>query len=149
MPTQEAPPSRRDLTIRFRDVTYDLTTLSRDDLLALKVAIDEGLHGVRTQLEVARAQVRERGVYSDRSWYTKAQSALRHYQTASQRVQLALRQQRQADKAAGQERRLGQPTFPDCFYQVAQEHLPAPVFAALKEAATQRYVERAAYAARA
>jgi hypothetical protein len=88
----------------YKNHSYDLGTLSKEDLLALKTQIDDSAAEVKQSLADARRRFIVDGEPADRQWYRRAETALRIYGQNSQAIQAEIAQRnaarREANRAA-------------------------------------------------
>lgn len=99
-------------------IELDLRSKSRDDLLKLKCQYEAEIASIRTQIDRARIEARERKVFASLTWWQKAHHALRIKGRQCQQVQNALgrlRQQRESKLEA-------------TFMRAAKQHLPPEQF---------------------
>lgn len=84
----------------------DLAEAIEDDLLELKVLVDDEIGHIAEQLTEAKAKAASTGDYSDADWYRRATSAKRIKGRLSQRIQneLARRKRARIESNAHQQR---------------------------------------------
>lgn len=109
----------------------ELDAMSGDDLMALRTVAQEAIARIRDQLSSARVRVAETGLYADRDWYRRANSALRFKGSYIQRIQAAM----------GRKRRHRGRNFERMFVEIAKETLPEGTYQQIFEAAQTRLEE--------
>lgn len=108
---------------------------SKDELLALKLKVDEDIASISLQIAEAKARAATTGDYSDRSWFLKANHAQRYYGQYSQRIQIELSRVKKEEK----EKNIAtNQTFERCFIEVARERLLDDFFSEIVEEAKYR-----------
>jgi hypothetical protein len=63
---------------------------TKEELLDLKIRVDEAVHKVNNQLLDARTTWSTTGQYADRDWYRRATNAVASYKRQGQRIQAEL-----------------------------------------------------------
>ena len=107
---------KTNMNITFRENKYNLAELTKEELLQLKMEIDDEGFSIGEQIAKAQATKYETGIYTDADWYWSARRAKRHKVKQSQQIQAEL------------SRRKGVKRMPDLFMDVARELLPADDF---------------------
>lgn len=125
----------RKKTVQVNKVTYDLTTLDREQLLALKHDVHERLDSIKSQLYQAKAKVVTEGQYSDPTWYRRAEGAKRHLGRTMQLISQELRARRLAQAEVS---RSTNRTFSQLFVDAARETLNPDLFDELIDEAKSR-----------
>jgi len=98
-------------------INLDLTGMSEDDLLVLKDELDGEITAIRIQIEGAKVKAAD-GEYSDRTWWFKANAALKIKGRQSQQIQNTL----------GRLRREKNRELEKCFVDVARTQLSQAQF---------------------
>jgi len=76
----------------------DLKAASYDELLDLKVLVDENTAQIREQLDSAKSDAAATGIYADRNWFRSATAAMRIKGQLGQRIQNEIRRKKQLEK---------------------------------------------------
>lgn len=117
------------------DLPDSLDDVSREQLQEWKLFVEESTRSIKSQLEGARAGVRD-GEYADRDWYHRATMAFRIRGGQLQRINLQLGKIREQRKAANQLRSEHAVTtdhlqFMHAFQRAAKERLSEADYSAL------------------
>jgi hypothetical protein len=121
----------------------NLEELDREGLLDLQAKVCESLDAIKTQLDEAKANAAQNGNYSDADWFRRAQSAQRWRGRFHQKIQARLSALKKETKERNlDEARKESLRFERTFFSLASKMLPAPLFASIVEAATERMEEQ-------
>jgi hypothetical protein len=115
-----------------------LDGLSRERLLELKLALDDELAGLKTQLERAAARQHSDGYYADPAWFQQTREKARAVGREVSRIATRLGQLRSAEKAQNRARHQGaiadkHIAFLHAFFRAAKRELSEGEFEALVE----------------
>lgn len=86
---------------KYREPLLDPKTVegkTREQLLEMKLQVDEERAKIKSQIAKAQALAMETGEYSDRDWYRRANNAMSAFGRQSQRIQGAIAQRRDEKK---------------------------------------------------
>lgn len=110
---------------------YDTDTMSRDEIMLIKVKVESDIDAIQSQLKRAHDNLKENGIHADRVWYRKAESALKFKGRLIQSLQVIL-SQRKTEKRR---------SVCEYFIDVARENLLSDVFHEILEEANKRAAE--------
>ena len=83
------------MEIPFEGKTYKLEDLSRDELLELKIKVQQARDDIAGQLERAKQDYIQHGKKTNLAWQGKANTAFRGMGRSIEKIQLELRRKRQ------------------------------------------------------
>jgi len=106
----------------------DLQSMTRQQLLELKLLVNEEINAIKSQLEAAKTTQHQTGEYANPDWFRRANSALRIKQMQIQKIQLLLSSRREI-------------SLPALFMSVCEEKLDPAVFSSLKAQAVARLAD--------
>jgi|JI10StandDraft_1071094.scaffolds.fasta_scaffold273698_1 hypothetical protein len=78
------------MIIYHYDEEIDLSKLSREELLELRVKLDKENDSIKMQIEAAEAKARQTNEYADNKWYQSAKTAKKIHGRQTQAVALEL-----------------------------------------------------------
>ena len=96
----------------------DLPNMSKEELIDLKLKVDNEILYVKNQIEDAKAKLITDGEYSDPKWYSKINGARRFLGIASQKIQAEMAKRKQKN----------QKDFHCAFVDVAKRRLSPELF---------------------
>jgi hypothetical protein len=100
----------------------DLSGLTDDELMAVKLSVETDMASVKQQLDEAKGNARAYGEYSDPDWYSRANGAKRFLGITHQKILGEISQRR---RSRGSENTL---SFERAFVQAAKLRLTEALF---------------------
>jgi hypothetical protein len=117
-----------DTKIRNNDETFDLATMSREDILILKLLIEEQIDKIKQQLHSARVNATLNCEFADPDWFARAMYAQKAKGRQAQRIQVYLGSMKKSRVVA----------LEAAFVDAARIHLSADSFHFLMDQAKER-----------
>ena len=118
----------------------ELQAETREDLIALKDAIDAIRLKIESQLTGAKTQRKATGKRADPDWFQRATTALKHLNQKRQFLQEVIADKKREE--TGEQKRREKETFARCFMKCAREDLRPGDYKRIIDLATERAEQR-------
>ena len=126
--------------INIREERAALPSRSVDDLLSIKLRVDDSIRDVKAQVDEARASAAAEGAYADRDWWQRANGFIRIASRFSQEIQLEIRRRKTSEKSRNRE--IDQQSYATALKKVMNELLTGVQKQAIYDRANEIHAEQ-------